>query len=202
MGRELKSDLPKILDSHGLPSEADGPLLCDQFEDFLNWRLRHLERELTEVTGGEVGPAVAPMEIELHHNKDGTEDLDPTADREAVAGLLDEFAPDGARPLMDAFIGEVSSWPDVRVWGGKSNDPEQRKIFFSRRNSLFGAFAWLLPRLRNVRLRLDQADVGGNSLAIPLNRKDPYKLRVTLGSQAELKQAINLARLAYERAVS
>jgi hypothetical protein len=202
MERELGSDLPKILDSHGLPSETDGPLFCDRFDDFLNWRHRHLELELAEVTGGEVGPAIAPMEIELHHKKDGSESLDPTVDREAVEGSLDQFASDAARPPIDAFIEEVSSWPEVRVWAGKSNNLERRRIFFSRRGSYFGAFAWLLPRLQNVRLRLDQADIGTNSRAVPLDRKDPYRLRVILDGQAELKQAIDLARLAYERVAS
>jgi hypothetical protein len=51
MRGELKSRLPEILDSHGLPSDDEGPLFTDRFEDFLQWRLGHLTKELSEMTG-------------------------------------------------------------------------------------------------------------------------------------------------------
>ena len=201
MERELGADLPKILSSHGLPAEKEGALFQDRFEDFLEWRLRQLEAELTDVTGGEVGPAVAPMEIELHHEEQEPETYDPTTDREAVVALLDEFAPAAVRALVDGLIEEISSWPDVRIWGGNSRYPERRRIFFSRRGSQLGAFAWLLPKLCNVRLRLDHSDAGPDSRATTLDRKDPYRLRVTLEAEEDRKEAIELARLAYDRAV-
>lgn len=202
MERELGGDLTKILSSHGLPSGKNDPLYGDRFEEFLEWRLRHLETELTEASGGEVGPSVAPMEIKVQREETEVETYDPTADNETVTELLDEFAPDLVRPLFDRLIAEVSSWPDVRIWGGSSQYPERRRIFFSRQDSQLGAFAWLLPKLRNVRLRLDHSDADPHSRATMLNRKDPYRLRVTLESEEDLKEAIELARLAYNRAVS
>lgn len=47
---ELPNDLPRILESHGLPSEDDGPLWQDDFDAFLEWRLNHLAQELQAVT--------------------------------------------------------------------------------------------------------------------------------------------------------
>lgn len=47
---ELPNDLARILDSHGLPSELDGPLWQNDFDAFLEWRLNHLAQELQEVT--------------------------------------------------------------------------------------------------------------------------------------------------------
>jgi hypothetical protein len=47
---ELPNDLPRILASHGLPSEVGGPLWQDDFDAFLEWRLNYLAQELQEVT--------------------------------------------------------------------------------------------------------------------------------------------------------
>jgi hypothetical protein len=47
---ELPNDLPRILTSHGLPHEKDGPLWKDDFDGFLEWRLHYLAEELQKVT--------------------------------------------------------------------------------------------------------------------------------------------------------
>ena len=47
---ELPNDLPRILQSHGLPAAPDGPLWENDFDAFLEWRLQHLAQELQEVT--------------------------------------------------------------------------------------------------------------------------------------------------------
>ena len=39
-----------VLESHNLPSGAEGPLRTDQFEDFLTWRQERLAAELASVT--------------------------------------------------------------------------------------------------------------------------------------------------------
>ena len=46
----LKDELGPILSSHGLPSDPDGPLLGDRFEEFLDWRTAHLSSRLDHVT--------------------------------------------------------------------------------------------------------------------------------------------------------
>lgn len=43
--------LGEILRSHGLPDSEDGPLWQDRFEDFLDWRLQHLEGLLAKRAG-------------------------------------------------------------------------------------------------------------------------------------------------------
>lgn len=197
MEAELGSDLAAILSSHRLPAEKEDPLWQDRFESFLKWRLHELESELTEVTGGEVGPAVAPMEIEVVHEEEEPEAYDPSLDREQVLELLDEFAPKDSRDLIDNFVEEVSSWPDVRTWAGRSQYLERRRVFFSRRGSQLGAFAWLLPRMGNVRPRLAREDASEDSRAMLLNAKHPYQLRITLDSDDDLKEAIELCRTAY-----
>lgn len=202
MEAELKDDLAAILLSHRLPAEKDEPLWQDRFEDFLEWRMRELESELARVSGGEVGPAVGPMEIEVMHEEDEPETYDLTADREEVSKLLDDFAPESARELIDAFVDEVSGWTDVRMWAGRSQYPERRRVFFSRRGSQLGAFTWLLPRVGNVRPRLSRADAPPDSRVMLLNAKHAYQLRVTLETDEDLKEAIELSRVAYDRAPS
>jgi len=203
MEQELGSDLHKILNSHGLPSDEDGPLFSDRFEDFLDWRLRHLERELADVTSGEVGPAVAPMEIELRRDHaQESEDEAALIDRETIDQLVAQFDHGDHRLFIDGFIDEVASWPDVRVRVGRSHSPDRRRIFFSRRGSPYGAFAWLQPRLGRARFRLDPQDAGPDSLAEVLGGKQPYKLRIGLEGQSALAEAINLARRAYDQATS
>jgi hypothetical protein len=145
---------------------------------------------------------MSPMEVEVVHEEDEPEAYDPTADRDEVTKILDEFAPEETRSLIDTFVEEVSAWSDVRTWAGRSQYPERRRVFFSRRGSQLGAFAWLLPRMGNVRPRLKREDAPSESRAMMLNAKRPYQLRITLDSDHELKEAIDLCRVAYERALS
>lgn len=51
IAEELPNDLARILDSHGLPSDPNGPLWKDEFDGFLEWRLQHLADQLQEATG-------------------------------------------------------------------------------------------------------------------------------------------------------
>jgi hypothetical protein len=44
--------LPRVLRSHGLPEELDGPLWSDDYDAFLNWRLAYLTKELESVVTG------------------------------------------------------------------------------------------------------------------------------------------------------
>jgi hypothetical protein len=50
IAEELPNDLPRILESHGLPSQKEGPLWTNDFDGFLEWRLQHLAEELQTVT--------------------------------------------------------------------------------------------------------------------------------------------------------
>jgi hypothetical protein len=50
MRRELGSRIDDILRSHSLPPEPNGPLLTDNYEAFLRWRMGYLDKELRQVT--------------------------------------------------------------------------------------------------------------------------------------------------------
>jgi hypothetical protein len=50
MGDSLRDELAPILDSHGLPSDSDGPLFGNRYVEFLDWRLGHVDRALHAVT--------------------------------------------------------------------------------------------------------------------------------------------------------
>jgi hypothetical protein len=119
-----------------------------------------------------------------------------------VTDLLDKFAPSEHRELMDRFIQELSTWDGVRVWVGQSKNETHRRIFFSRRYSQLGAFAWLHPGYGNVRPRLTRDDAPPDPQGLQfLDTDRPYQLRVRLQSEDELKLAVQLAAMAHERAV-
>ena len=44
----------QVLISHGLPADAESPLLCDDYEAFLALRQEHLWQEIRRVTGATV----------------------------------------------------------------------------------------------------------------------------------------------------
>lgn len=51
--------MAQVLESHGLPADAQGSLLSDDFEAFLTWRERHLLEEIRVVTGWPMSAAAA-----------------------------------------------------------------------------------------------------------------------------------------------
>ena len=119
-----------------------------------------------------------------------------------VRELIDRFAADNIKPLMERFIETVATWPGVKVWAGKSQHEERRRVFFSRRLSQLGAFVWLHPSYGNVRPRLERDDAPAHVDGIELfDTTRPYQLRVALESDESLQTALALARLAYDRAV-
>ena len=56
----LGSGLDTVLASQGLPTEPDGPLMMDDFDAFLTWRLERLDELLAE-KAGQTGPASSPI---------------------------------------------------------------------------------------------------------------------------------------------
>lgn len=203
MRSELGDVLGAVLASHGLPSDENGPLLQDDFEDFLDWRLHHLERELAEVTQGEVGEAVAPMELELHAGPaDGPGDVPalPWREQPDIVQLIEDFDTGESGALIEAFLDEVDSWPGVTSWAGKGERLDWRLVHVSRHGSPFGAFCKVHPRFKRVTFRLSPEDGPPSDLALALERKGPYTRRVLFESSRHLGVAIELARAAYDRA--
>ena len=58
----LGDGIDTVLGSHRLPAESDSPLMKDDFDSFLTWRLEHLDELLAERTGRSEAPSpgVAP----------------------------------------------------------------------------------------------------------------------------------------------
>lgn len=119
-----------------------------------------------------------------------------------VRELLDRFAPLDRKPLMERFVDTVAMWPGVKVWAGKSENEERRRIFFSRRFSQLGAFVWIHPSLANVRPRLqrEEAPSGVDGIEL-LDTSRPYQVRVALASEESLQTALVLAQAAYDQAI-
>lgn len=116
--------------------------------------------------------------------------------------LLARFAGDPAAGLLEAFLDQASFWEGVQVRVGQAASDEYRRIFFSRRGSPYGAFCRINPRLKRLRLRLTPDDVPSMTQATVLEVKDPYRIYVTVTSPEALGEALDLARIAYDQAVS
>lgn len=202
MREQLGSKLDAVLSSHGLPHEDDGPLFQDDFDGFLAWRLRYLESELGEVSGGGVGQGVAGLE--LVGDEDVQESLpteDVTSGADDIARLLKEFDPGPSLRYIESFIEQVAGWPAVNPWVGQGQHRAWRRIHFARRGSRLGAFAKLHPRLSRVTFRLPASELREGSAA-EIQHRGPYQLRIALTSEDELADALALAKTAYEDALS
>ncbi len=106
-----------------------------------------------------------------------------------------------AQGLLERFLTEVRSWPEVRAWAGSGENLQWRNVHFSRKGSRFGAFCRMHPRLERLRFRLDGDEVLDLQFAQTLERKDPYRVLVVLRSEGALQEALRLARRAYDDAV-
>ena len=60
----LGDELDAVLASHRLPPESDSPLMRDDYDSFLTWRLEHLDELLREGTG-QTGSPIVPMPSHL-----------------------------------------------------------------------------------------------------------------------------------------
>src|SRR5205823_6642384 len=48
--KQLPAALERVLSSHALPTQKDGPLWRDDYDGFLEWRLAYVDSELQKVT--------------------------------------------------------------------------------------------------------------------------------------------------------
>lgn len=60
MAGELRATLQEILASHHLPTETDGPLWEDRFDEFLRWRQERLAEQLVPATSSDGVTAPSP----------------------------------------------------------------------------------------------------------------------------------------------
>lgn len=116
-----------------------------------------------------------------------------------------------ARALIERFLAEVLAWPDVEARRGKSSrtdDGQTRYLRLHRRGSQLGAFAYVYPARMSVRMRLNHADIEGRKYAqkrgVRTEGEDvnPYQVRLDLRDSDAVAEAIELAKVAYERQLS
>ncbi len=123
-----------------------------------------------------------------------------TAEETYIQELLDTCPPGLEKELLERFLAEVRSWPEVRAWPGTGENIQWRNIHFSREGSRLGAFCRMHPRLQRVRFRLDGGEEPNLEFAQVLDRKDPYRVLVVLASEGSYQEALRLARKAYSLA--
>jgi hypothetical protein len=116
--------------------------------------------------------------------------------------LIAKYTQGAARRLLEEFLDQVCFWEDVQVRVGKAVSDENRRIFFSRRGSRFGAFCRINPRLKRVRVRLTPDAAPSALFAEALEVNDPYRLQVSVSKPGALGEALYLARMAYEEATA
>ena len=113
-----------------------------------------------------------------------------------------------SRALIERFLAEVLGWPDVEARLGKSSrtdDGQTRYLRLHRRGSQLGAFAYVYPARMSVRTRLNHLDIKGRKYAQKRNVRtdgdnvNPYQVRIDLRDSDAVKEAIELAKLAYDR---
>lgn len=141
----------------------------------------------------------------------GFPEAGPLADYPEVVSALEHSPrpPRGeARELIEGFLEEVLGWPDVEARRGKSSrteDGQTRYLRLHRRGSMLGAFAYVYPARMSVRMRLVHEDIEGHKYAQKRNVRtegadpNPYQVRIDLRDAKAIREATELARLAYER---
>ena len=118
-----------------------------------------------------------------------------------IQELMDSWNLGPHRLFIERFLDEISSWAEVRPWAGVGENLEWRNIHFAREGSQLGAFCNLHPRLHRVRFRLSREDVRELNFGQVLDRKDPYRVVVVLGSEGAYQEAELLARRSFDLAV-
>lgn len=108
-----------------------------------------------------------------------------------------------ARPesaLFQSFLAEVLGWNGV-TWrfGADGRSGKPRYVLVHRVPQHKGAFVYVSPRQRRLTFRLLAKEVEASPLSANL-RGRVYQVVVALSSEAALDKAIELARMAYERA--
>lgn len=206
MENELGEKLQKILVSHGLPAAADGPLFEDDFDEFLDWRLVHLKRELATVTGAGIsGDEIISLTWDTWVTEEEDEPIDEEvtgSDASASLDLINRYAPAQARPLYRALVEEVATWPHVSVAPGGAKSDDRRRINIWRRGSAVGSFCFFIPKRGRMTFRLEPEDLSDEHYAYArdVQARNPHKVRLDLQNEQALEEALGLARKGYEEA--
>lgn len=128
--------------------------------------------------------------------------------QDTVRGLLAKN-PNGA--LFVQFLAETHSWPNVRVHGIKPKGhvagtplDYTRYLRVRKQGSQFGGFAYAYPVNGYIHLRLkfdsdaELKAVAPDATLTPQGHKQ-YGVEITIRDESTLQQALELARMAYDR---
>lgn len=120
-----------------------------------------------------------------------------------LSAILEAEAPPGrSRQLLESFFEAVRSWGDVSVvpnW--RANAPGRvAYLRVHRHPRTRGAFVYVFPaRLRlNFRLEASAADGSDRAVAREVKQDNAYQVSISLTDEYSLKEALRLARQAYE----
>jgi hypothetical protein len=105
--------------------------------------------------------------------------------------------------LFRRFIAEAVAWKAVRAkFGSTHRDGEPRYLRLNRVPEHKGAFAYVNPRYGRLQFRLKWDETPSELRDRALRGSElAYGVRIMLDSEEDLSSAVQLARLAYERAV-
>ncbi|MDQ3592534.1 MAG: hypothetical protein M3386_06505, partial [Actinomycetota bacterium] len=125
-----------------------------------------------------------------------------------VRGLLDR---NRAGDHFVRFLAETSGWPHVKVHGIKPTGhvtgtplDYSRYLRVRKQGSQYGGFAYAFPENGNVSFRLNFATDDDKNAVAPDAELTPkghreYGVKITITDDSTLKQALDLARQAYDR---
>jgi hypothetical protein len=124
-----------------------------------------------------------------------------------VTDLIETQAPHGkSGAILRSFITEVLGWGDVEAVRGESSkrdDGMARYFRLHRRGSSLGGFAYVWPRPRRIKFRVETTAADGLKHAVvrKVKSRNPYKVAIRIFSEEAKSEALILARQAYEAAL-
>lgn len=149
----------------------------------------------------------------LESLRDNGKPVPPTSDAEAESAtplpaeahvFLEEWFPSGeAREAAEAFIRGCLEFGDVRAERGRSSRTSSgygRYLRLHRRGAPVGAYAYVRGNSARVTLRLQRDAAENRQFAHARDAKGVYRVIAPISKREHVDEALDLARLAYDRA--
>lgn len=133
-------------------------------------------------------------------------ELDPESADTVAPGLstiLEAEAPPGrSRQLLGSFFETVQSWGDVSIVPNWRPNAPGRVAYLRvhRHPRTRGAFVYVFPARLRLNFRLDTSAAEGSKQAVAREVKpdNAYQVSISLTDEESVKEALRLARQAYE----
>lgn len=117
-----------------------------------------------------------------------------------IRDLVRTKAPHRDSDLLLRFLEEVIGWGAVRPQlGGTHSDGEALYARLNRTPQRKGAFVYIFPRNSRLNFRLHGRDASPATLTVT-RKSTEYQLWLDMTSKGALSEALDLARLAFDRA--